>query len=93
MQEAATAIAQTHEVASKVDDPKPTDLSTEFLNMVEKLTLAQGQECVFWIALNDQKSPLLLARIAKQASILYAETLEYFSNPVVRSDLDKAWQV
>ena len=92
MQEAATAIAQTLDVASKVDDPRPTDLSTDFLKMVEKLTLAQGQECVFWIALNDQKSPLLLARVAKQASMFYAETLEYFSNPVVREHLNNAWQ-
>ncbi len=93
VQEAATVFAQVRDVALKVENPKPSDLTADFLMMAEKLMLAQGHECVYWIASKDQKSPLILARVAKQASGIYAEALGFLANPFVREDLDKSWQV
>lgn len=76
-----------------MENPKPSDLSADFLMMAEKLMLAQGQECVFWKAMKDQTSPSVLGRVAKQTSILYSESLGLFANAVVREDLDRNWQV
>lgn len=80
-------------IFAQVENPKPSDLSADFLTMAEKLMLAEGQECVFWRALKDQKSALVLSRVAKQASILYSETLAFVASPSVKEDLDRTWQV
>ena len=63
MQEAAGAFAFLRDEASlKMDAPRPADLGPEAAAMLERLMLAQAQECVFEKALADKKSPALLAR-------------------------------
>jgi programmed cell death 6-interacting protein len=63
VQEAAGAFAFLRDEASlKMDAPRPADLGPEAAAMLERLMLAQAQECVFEKALADKKSPALLAR-------------------------------
>eukprot|EP00887_Chlorella_sp_A99_P006063 scaffold22.g6063.t1 len=62
-QEAAGTFAYLRDVAClKVEAPRPTDLTPEAASMLEKLMLAQAQECVLEKASNDKKSPAVIAR-------------------------------
>ena len=63
MQEAAGAFANLRDVASlRVEQPRPVDISPECATMLERLCLAQAQECIFEKARADGKSPAILAR-------------------------------
>lgn len=65
MQEAAGSYAYLRDVASvRVEQPRPVDISPECAAMLERLMLAQAQECVYEKAVTDKKSPALLARCA-----------------------------
>lgn len=46
----------------KVENPRPIDVSPECSGLLEKLMLAQAQECTFEKARADKKSPVILAR-------------------------------
>lgn len=48
--------------AVRVDVPRPVDVSPECCTMLEKLMLAQAQECFFEKATRDNKSPGIVAR-------------------------------
>lgn len=48
--------------APRVDPPRPVDVSPECCTMLEKLMLAQAQECFFEKATKDNKSPGIVAR-------------------------------
>jgi len=65
VQEAAGAFAHLRDVASlRVEQPRPVDISPECASMLEKLCLAQAQECIFEKARADKKSSAILARYA-----------------------------
>ena len=67
MKEAAGAFANLRDVASlRVEQPRPVDISPECASMLERLCLAQGQECIFEKARADSKSPAILARLSLQ---------------------------
>lgn len=62
-QEAAGTYAHLRDVASvRVEQPRPVDVGPECAHMMERLMLAQAQECVYEKAVQDKKSPALLAR-------------------------------
>lgn len=42
-------------------------------------------------AIKDGKSPTVIARLAQQAALLYAEVSRLFSDPAVASHFDRAW--
>eukprot|EP00208_Stichococcus_sp_RCC1054_P002835 CAMPEP_0206140322 /NCGR_PEP_ID=MMETSP1473-20131121/9097_1 /ASSEMBLY_ACC=CAM_ASM_001109 /TAXON_ID=1461547 /ORGANISM="Stichococcus sp, Strain RCC1054" /LENGTH=740 /DNA_ID=CAMNT_0053534441 /DNA_START=308 /DNA_END=2527 /DNA_ORIENTATION=- len=91
-QEAAGAFAFLRDEASlKMDTPRPHDVGPEAAAMLERLMLAQAQECVFEKAVNDQKSPAILARIAKQTAALYVDVLAALGQPPLLAHLDKSW--
>lgn len=46
----------------KVEQPRPIDISPECAAMLERLCLAQAQECTFEKARQDGKKPAILAR-------------------------------
>ncbi|WIA15140.1 hypothetical protein OEZ85_001828 [Tetradesmus obliquus] len=77
--------------AAKVDNPRPVDLSPECLSMMEKLMMAQAQECVYHKAVMDKKSPGTLARLAKQAGNMYGEVSAIFNQPVVVQHFERSW--
>lgn len=78
MQEAAGAFAHLRDVAAlRVEQPRPVDISPECASMLERLCLAQAQECIFEKARADNKSSAILARYDCQ---------------IVHSDGDKSQQ-
>eukprot|EP00882_Tetradesmus_deserticola_P013778 GHRQ01014632.1.p1 GENE.GHRQ01014632.1~~GHRQ01014632.1.p1 ORF type:complete len:252 (+),score=113.48 GHRQ01014632.1:112-867(+) len=77
--------------ASKIDNPRPVDLSPECLGMMEKLMMAQAQECVYHKAKMDKKSPGTLARLAKQAGNMYSEVSAVFNEPAVVQHFERSW--
>ena len=56
----------------KVEQPRPIDISPECAAMLEKLCLAQAQECTFEKARQDSKKPGILARFSPSRPILIA---------------------
>ena len=63
VQEAAGAFAHLRDVAAlRVEQPRPVDISPECASMLERLCLAQAQECIFEKARADNKSSAILAR-------------------------------
>ena len=63
LQEAAGAFVTLRDGPSlKVEQPRPNDISPECAAMLEKLCLAQAQECTFEKARQDKKNPAVLAR-------------------------------
>lgn len=91
-QEAAGVFAFLRERESnKVDSPPPTDLSNDCVALLEKLMLTQAQECVFNKAVIEGKSASLLARLAKQQTIMYSEVERAFASGSLASYFDKSW--
>ncbi|CAD7700541.1 unnamed protein product [Ostreobium quekettii] len=90
-QEAAGVFQRVKDVALKIGTPQAVDLSAESLGLLEKLMLAQAQECVFLKASMDKKTAMVLAKVAKQTSVLYAETLSLFGQPLVKDYFERHW--
>lgn len=96
-QEAAGAFSLLRETeAAKIDagsGGRPVDLSPECCSMLERLALAQAQECVFHKAALDRKSPGTQARLAKQAAAMYGEVAALFAAPALASHFERSWAV
>eukprot|EP00200_Dunaliella_tertiolecta_P017215 CAMPEP_0202411634 /NCGR_PEP_ID=MMETSP1128-20130828/22377_1 /ASSEMBLY_ACC=CAM_ASM_000463 /TAXON_ID=3047 /ORGANISM="Dunaliella tertiolecta, Strain CCMP1320" /LENGTH=780 /DNA_ID=CAMNT_0049017371 /DNA_START=116 /DNA_END=2454 /DNA_ORIENTATION=- len=91
-QEAAGLYAFIQEAeANKVDAPKPQDLSADCLSVMEKLMLAQAQECVYHKAVMDKKSPTVIARLAKQVAVMYEGVTRGFGLSSLSGYFDKSW--
>ncbi|KAL4858651.1 Vacuolar-sorting protein [Chlorella vulgaris] len=85
-QEAAGTFGFLRDSASlKIDQPRPLDLTPEAAAMLEKLMLAQAQECVLEKAISDKKAPGVVARVAKQAAVYYRECSSLLSH------FDRSW--
>lgn len=92
-QEAAGAFAHMRDHAClKIDAPRPVDMTFECATMLEKLMLAQAQECVLEKAAVDHKSPALQARLAKQIALFYDECSRLLTNKPLSDHFDKSWQ-
>jgi programmed cell death 6-interacting protein len=93
-QEAAGAYAHMRDHAClKIDAPRPIDLTFECATMLEKLMLAQAQECVLEKAAADAKSPALLARLSKQIGLFYDECSRLLTSKPLSDHFDRSWQV
>lgn len=94
-QEAAGAFSLLRETeAARADaSPRTADLSPECCSMLERLMLAQAQECVFHKASLDRKSPGTQARLAKQAAAMYAEVAALFAAPALAAHFERSWAV
>lgn len=55
--------------------------------------LAQAQETVYLKAKKDKKTPMVLARLAKQTSVLYVEALNILAQPLLKDHFGKQWLV
>lgn len=92
-QEAAGAFAYLRDTASlKVDVPRPIDLTPECAAMLERLMLAQAQECVLEKAIAGGKQPATLARLAKQVALFYDDTSRLLSSKPLSDHFDRSWQ-
>ncbi|GFR44801.1 hypothetical protein Agub_g6136, partial [Astrephomene gubernaculifera] len=77
--------------SAKTDTPRPLDTGAECAGLLEKLMLTQAQECVYHKAVIDKKSPNVLARLAKQAALMYEEVERLFAAPALAGYFDKSW--
>jgi programmed cell death 6-interacting protein len=59
--------------------------------MLEKLMLAQAQECFYEKVVLDQKPPSLCAKIARQVSLYYEEAHASLTLPPLNQYIDRGW--
>ncbi|MEW5305101.1 MAG: hypothetical protein WDW36_007663 [Sanguina aurantia] len=91
-QEAAGVFQHLRESESnKMDSPGSVDVGAECAAMLERLMLAQAQECVYHRACLGATLPQTLARIAKQTHAMYADAERSFSSPLLKDHFDKGW--
>ncbi|XP_042373931.1 vacuolar-sorting protein BRO1-like [Zingiber officinale] len=67
------------------------DLSVECAAMLEKLMLAQAQECFFEKVIADSKPPALCSKVARQVGLYYEETYATLNAPLLNQHLDRTW--
>eukprot|EP01025_Chloroclados_australasicus_P000471 TRINITY_DN10245_c0_g5_i1.p1 TRINITY_DN10245_c0_g5~~TRINITY_DN10245_c0_g5_i1.p1 ORF type:complete len:838 (-),score=138.09 TRINITY_DN10245_c0_g5_i1:616-3129(-) len=91
-QEAAGFLATVKDdVGLKVDKGATLDIGSECCSMLERLLLAQAQECFYEKAFMDKKSPSVLSMIAKQVTVLYNEVKKLFNQPILQGYFEKTW--
>lgn len=67
------------------------DLSVECAGMLERLMLAQAQECVFENTIAKGSTPGVCAKIARQVGLYYEEALAASNAPTLSQHFDRAW--
>ncbi|XP_042375845.1 vacuolar-sorting protein BRO1-like [Zingiber officinale] len=67
------------------------DLSVECAGMLEKLMLAQAQECFFEKVIADAKPPALCSKVARQVGLYYEETHATLNAPPLNQHFDRTW--
>ncbi|RWW21773.1 hypothetical protein GW17_00014059 [Ensete ventricosum] len=67
------------------------DLSVECAGMLEKLMLAQAQECFFEKVIGDAKPPVICSKVARQVGLFYEETYAALSAPPLNQHFDRTW--
>ncbi|XP_062205317.1 vacuolar-sorting protein BRO1-like [Phragmites australis] len=94
-QSAAGAFAWLREsgVAAKaiVAGATTVDVTPECAGMLEKLMLAQAQECFFEKVVAGGKPPALCSKVARQVGIFYEEAYAALSAPSLSQHFDKTW--
>ncbi|CAM8939502.1 unnamed protein product [Rhodiola kirilowii] len=80
-------------VASKasVGSSTTVDLAVECVGMLEKLMLAQAQECVFENTIAKGSTPGVCAKVSRQVGIFYEEALEALSVAPLSQHFEKGW--
>ncbi|XP_070043746.1 vacuolar-sorting protein BRO1-like [Nicotiana tomentosiformis] len=67
------------------------DMSVECAGMLERLMLAQAQECVFENTIAKGSTPGVCAKISRQAGIYYEEALAALTVAPLNYHFDKGW--
>ncbi|XP_064944989.1 vacuolar-sorting protein BRO1-like [Musa acuminata AAA Group] len=67
------------------------DLSVESAGMLEKLMLAQAQECFFEKVIGDAKPPVICSKVARQVGLYYEETYAALNAPPLNQHFDRTW--
>ncbi|XP_021727113.1 vacuolar-sorting protein BRO1-like [Chenopodium quinoa] len=67
------------------------DVSVECAGMLERLMLAQAQECVFETSIAKGSTPGACSKISRQVGIYYEEALAALSVPPLSYHFDKTW--
>ncbi|KAL0430203.1 UNVERIFIED_CONTAM: Vacuolar-sorting protein BRO1 [Sesamum radiatum] len=67
------------------------DLSVECVGMLERLMLAQAQECVYENTIAKGSSPGVCAKISRQVGLFYEEALAALHVAPLNQHFDKAW--
>ncbi|KAL3510657.1 hypothetical protein ACH5RR_030058 [Cinchona calisaya] len=67
------------------------DVSVECAGMLERLTLAQAQECVFENTIAKGNTPGVCAKISRQVGIYYEEALAALNASPLNQHFDKNW--
>ncbi|TVU02382.1 hypothetical protein EJB05_52116, partial [Eragrostis curvula] len=67
------------------------DITPECAGMLDKLMLAQAQECFFEKVVAGGKPPALCSKVARQVGIYYEEAYAALSAPPLSQHFDKSW--
>ncbi|KAI0501053.1 hypothetical protein KFK09_019271 [Dendrobium nobile] len=67
------------------------DMSTECAGMLERLMLAQAQECFFEKVITDSKPPGLCSKIARQVGLYYEEAHKALAAPPLSTHFERTW--
>ncbi|XAR72289.1 hypothetical protein NMG60_11018877 [Bertholletia excelsa] len=67
------------------------DVSVECAGMLERVMLAQAQECVFENTIAKGSTPGVCAKISRQAGIYYEEALAALNVAPLKEHFDKTW--
>ncbi|BBN05739.1 programmed cell death 6-interacting protein [Marchantia polymorpha subsp. ruderalis] len=67
------------------------DISVECAGMLERLMLAQAQECFFEKVLSDSKPAGLCSKVAKQVGLYYEEAFAALVLPPLNQHFDRTW--
>ncbi|KAJ7189305.1 hypothetical protein O6H91_Y533500 [Diphasiastrum complanatum] len=67
------------------------DVSVECAGMLERLMLAQAQECFFEKVLIDSKPSSICAKVAKQVGLYYEEAFAALILPPLTQHFDRTW--
>ncbi|XP_039134717.1 vacuolar-sorting protein BRO1 [Dioscorea cayenensis subsp. rotundata] len=67
------------------------DVSAECAGMLDRLMLAQAQECFFEKVISDAKPPGLCSKVARQVGLYYEETYAALSVPPLSQHFDRSW--
>ncbi|KAJ8770052.1 hypothetical protein K2173_010040 [Erythroxylum novogranatense] len=67
------------------------DLSVECAGMLERLMLAQAQECVFENTIAKGSTPGVCAKISRQVGLYYEEALAALNVAPLKDHFDKGW--
>ena len=68
-----------------------TDISSESAGMLERLMLAQAQECFFEKVVGDEKPAVLCGKIARQVGMFYEEAYAALLLPPLSQHFDRSW--
>ncbi|XP_024535562.1 vacuolar-sorting protein BRO1 isoform X2 [Selaginella moellendorffii] len=68
-----------------------TDISVECAGMLERLMLAQAQECFFEKVVSDNRPSALCAKVARQVGLFYDEAHAALVLPPLNQHFDRSW--
>jgi len=68
-----------------------TDLTPDCLGLLERLMLAEAQECFFERASADRKSPKVCAKLAAQVGTFYDEVASAMARNALAAHFEKTW--
>ncbi|KAG2700798.1 hypothetical protein I3760_06G014300 [Carya illinoinensis] len=91
---AAGAFAFLRDNAStkaSIGSSSTVDISIECAGMLERLMLAQAQECVFENTIAKGSTPGVCAKISRQVGVYYEEALAALNVPPLNQHFDKGW--
>ncbi|XP_039035402.1 vacuolar-sorting protein BRO1-like [Hibiscus syriacus] len=91
---AAGAFAYLRDNAStkaSMGNSTTVDLSVECAGMLERLMLAQAQECVFENTIAKGSTPGVCSKISRQVGLYYEEALAALNTAPLKDHFEKAW--
>ncbi|XP_077226675.1 vacuolar-sorting protein BRO1-like [Tasmannia lanceolata] len=90
-QAAAGAFGFLRDTESGKAGPATVDVSAECAGMLEKLMLAQAQECFFEKVIADGKPPGLCAKVSRQVGLYYEEAYAALNVQPLNQHFDRTW--
>ncbi|WOL07207.1 programmed cell death 6-interacting protein-like [Canna indica] len=87
----AFSFLKDHAAAKAAAAGATIDLSMECAMMLEKLMLAQAQECFFEKVIGDAKSPGLCSKVARQVGVYYEEAYAALNASPLNQYFDRTW--
>ncbi|KAF5757476.1 putative BRO1 domain, ALIX V-shaped domain, BRO1 domain superfamily protein [Helianthus annuus] len=84
-------LRENESVKASVGSSTTVDVSVECVGMLERLMLAQAQECVFENSIAKGSSNGVCSKIARQVGLYYEEALAALNVAPLAQHFDKAW--